>query len=183
MKHTIHFLASVAVLCISSCSNLRDLQAERQSIESAIQSHQQAIQTLKRGASIPQLPALPAAIKKPVFSEPVSPNQQRNFVSPRKSLAFRYDAEELTWSTKPGAIPSAGDHKTTARDLDTILRGDGRIPLNYSVSIKPENLAATIEPRDEFTKISVAQWANYKAYGRLLQLRKELTALTGKAQD
>lgn len=183
MKHTIHFLASVAVLCIASCSDLPDLQAERQDIESAIQSHQQAIQTLKRGASVAQLPALPSAIKKPAFREPVSPNHQRNFVSPRKILPFRYNAEELTWSTKPGAVPAADAHKETAKDLDTILRGDGRIPLNYSVSINPESLAATIEPRDELTKISVAQWANYKAYGRLLQLRKELTGLTGKAQD
>lgn len=183
MKPAIHFLISVAALCIASCSNLRELQAERQGIESAIQSHQQAIQALKRGASIAQLPALPTAVNKPAASEPVSPNQQRSFVSPRKNIAFRYNAEDLMWSTKPGAVPAAGDHKTTARDLDTILRGDGRIPLNYSVAIKPESLSATIEPRDEFTKISVAEWANYKAYGRLLQLRKELTGLTGKAQD
>jgi hypothetical protein len=183
MNNSIHLLASVAVLCIASCSNVRDLKAERESIDSSIQAHQQAIRTLKRGAPIAQLPSLPPAIQRPISGQPVSPNQQRSFVSPRNSLSFRYNPEELTWSTNPGAIPAADNHTETEKDLLASLRGDQKIPFRYRVFIKPESLAATIEPGDKSTRISVAEWANYKAYDRLLQLRKELTDLASKARN
>lgn len=183
MKLTHQFFSSVAMLCIASCSNLEDLQATRQGLETSIQAHQKAIRAVKSGASIAQLPALPVEIQRPTFSQPIPATQQKSFVAPQSGLAFRYDEDEFEWSTPPATVPMAPNFKNKAADLTTVLRSDQRIPRTYEVLIKPESGTAVIEPSDELTKISVAEWANYRAYQRLIPLRKELTALTGKARN